>query len=31
MVERDPVDVEGAASFATDLFVGGIERMARSR
>jgi AcrR family transcriptional regulator len=31
MVERDPIDVEGAAAFATDLFVGGIERMARSR
>lgn len=29
MVEREPVDVEGAASFATALFLGGIERLAR--
>jgi AcrR family transcriptional regulator len=27
MVERRPPDVEGAAAFATDLFVGGIARM----
>jgi AcrR family transcriptional regulator len=27
MVERDPPDVEGAARFATDLFLGGIERL----
>jgi len=27
MVERRPPDVEGAASFATDLFLGGIARM----
>lgn len=26
MVEREPVDVEGAASFATNLFLGGITR-----
>ncbi|MFL5820770.1 MAG: TetR/AcrR family transcriptional regulator [Solirubrobacteraceae bacterium] len=31
MVERDPPDVEGAARFATELFVGGIERLARAR
>ena len=29
MVEREPVDVEGAARFATELFLGGIERLAR--
>lgn len=29
MVEREPVDVEGAATFATALFLGGIERLAR--
>ena len=29
MVERDPVDVEGAARFATALFLGGIERLGR--
>jgi AcrR family transcriptional regulator len=29
MVERDPVDVEGAAHFATALFVGGIEALGR--
>ena len=29
MVERHPVDVEGAAHFATALFVGGIEALAR--
>ena len=28
MVERRPPDVEGAATFATDLFLGGIARMA---
>ena len=28
MLERDPIDVEGAARFATDLFLGGIARMA---
>jgi AcrR family transcriptional regulator len=28
MAERDPADVEGAAHFATELFLGGIERMA---
>ena len=27
MIERDPPDVEGAARFATDLFLGGIERL----
>ncbi len=27
MVERDPVDVEGAARFATELFLGGIARL----
>ena len=31
MVEREPVDPDGAAAFATDLFVGGIDRMARPR
>jgi AcrR family transcriptional regulator len=30
MVERQPVDVEGAAGFATALFLGGIERLGRS-
>ena len=29
MVEREPVDVEGAAAFATALFLGGIERLTR--
>jgi AcrR family transcriptional regulator len=29
MVDRDPVDPEGAAAFATALFLGGIERLAR--
>jgi hypothetical protein len=29
MVSRAPVDVEGAVRFATDLFLGGIARMAR--
>jgi AcrR family transcriptional regulator len=27
MIERDPADVEGAAKFATELFLGGIERL----
>ena len=27
MVERDPVDVDAAVRFATDLFLGGLERM----
>ena len=30
MAERQPADVEGAARFATELFLGGIERMARA-
>ncbi len=30
MAERDPADVEGAARFATELFLGGIERLARA-
>ncbi len=29
MAERTPADVEGAARFATDLFLGGIERLGR--
>ena len=29
MVERSPADVEGATQFATALFLGGIERLAR--
>jgi AcrR family transcriptional regulator len=29
MLERSPVDVEGAAEFASALFLGGIERLAR--
>ena len=29
MLERRPPDVDAAAAFATDLFLGGIERMAR--
>jgi AcrR family transcriptional regulator len=29
MARRDPVDVEGAAAFATDLFMGAIERLGR--
>ena len=29
MLDRRPVDVDGAARFATDLFLGGIERMGR--
>jgi len=31
MAERNPADVEGAARFATELFLGGIERLARGR
>jgi len=27
MAERSPADVEGAARFATDLFLGGIARL----
>ena len=27
MVERDPVDVEAATAFATQLFLGGIDRL----
>jgi AcrR family transcriptional regulator len=27
MVERDPIDVDGAARFASDLFLGGIDRL----
>ena len=30
MVERDPPDIEGAARFATDLFLGGLDRLAVS-
>ena len=29
MLDRDPVDVEGAVGFVTELFLGGIERMRR--
>jgi hypothetical protein len=29
MAERSPADVEGAARFATNLFLGGIERLGR--
>lgn len=29
MAERDPPDVDGAASFATELFLGGISRLGR--
>jgi AcrR family transcriptional regulator len=29
MIERDPPDVDGAAAFATALFLGGIERLGR--
>ena len=31
MAERDPPDVEGAARFATELFLGGIARLGRPR
>ena len=30
MIERDPPDVDGAAAFATAVFLGGIERLGRS-
>ena len=30
MVDRDPPDVEGATRFATDLFLGGLERLGRA-
>jgi AcrR family transcriptional regulator len=30
MAEREPADVEGAARFATELFLGGIERLGQS-
>jgi hypothetical protein len=29
MLERDPPDVDAAAAFASDVFLGGIERLAR--
>ena len=29
LVERDPPDVEGATGFATELFLGGLDRLAR--
>jgi AcrR family transcriptional regulator len=31
MIERDPLDVEGAARFATELFLGGIGRLGSGR
>ncbi len=31
MIERDPPDVDGAAAFATAVFLGGIERLGRTR
>ncbi len=31
MAERDPADVDGAASFATELFLGGIARLGSGR
>jgi AcrR family transcriptional regulator len=31
MAERDPADVEGAARFATELFLGGIARLGQAR
>jgi AcrR family transcriptional regulator len=31
MAERTPADVEGAALFATELFLGGIDRLGRAR
>jgi AcrR family transcriptional regulator len=31
MAEREPADVEGAASFATELFLGGIARLGRTQ
>ena len=30
MAERTPADAEGAARFATELFLGGIERLSRT-
>jgi AcrR family transcriptional regulator len=30
VVDRDPPDVEGATRFATDLFIGGLKRLARA-
>jgi hypothetical protein len=30
MVERNPPDVDGASRFATELFLGGIERLRRA-
>jgi hypothetical protein len=27
MVERDPIDVQGAATFVTQLFLGGLDRL----
>jgi len=30
MAERDPADIDGAARFATQLFLGGIERLGRA-
>jgi AcrR family transcriptional regulator len=30
MIDREPIDVEGAARFATELFLGGIERLGRA-
>jgi hypothetical protein len=30
MIERDPPDVAGAARFAADLFLGGIDRLSIS-
>ena len=29
LIERDPPDVDGATAFATELFLGGLERLAR--
>jgi hypothetical protein len=30
MIERHPPDVDGAAAFATAVFLGGIERLGRT-
>ena len=30
MIDRDPPDVDGAAAFATAVFLGGIERLGRA-
>ena len=30
MIDRDPPDVEGATAFATELFLGGLERLGRA-